>query len=123
MVVTDEFRELVSLLSNGMIWVYIGIFFLVTYLLISLLTCSFIKPLKYLGIPTIIVGVLLIIFRFTSTGIINMIVDEELNIIKIILPNLLKPMLINGIICLLVGILMIVGYKLINKYKKNEIQN
>lgn len=120
MVVSNEIKEIISFLSNGMIWVYIGVFFLISYLLISLLTWSFIKPLKYLGIPTILVGVLLIIVRFTSNIIITLINSDELNMIKVILPNLLKPMLINGIICVLIGIGMVVGYSLINKRIENK---
>ena len=43
---------------------YFLLFILVSYLLLALLTWSFIKPLKYLGIPFIVVGILTLIARF-----------------------------------------------------------
>lgn len=119
MVVSNEFKEVVSLFANGMIWIYVGIFFVLTYLFISLLTWSFIKPLKYVGIPTLIVGLLFISIRASSNVLVNIFVEGD-NLINTLMPSLLKPILINGLICFLVGLGMIVGYIFINKKTKNK---
>lgn len=115
--IPSEIQNLLKFLDNGMVWVYIGIFFIVMYLLISLLTWSFIKPLKYLGIPTMISGMLLIVIRLLARTIINLF-DLKINFINNLLPVILKPLLIYGIICTIIGILMIITYKIINKKKK-----
>lgn len=113
-------KNILTLLDKQAFWLYVIGIFVVFYLLVSLLTWSFIKPLKYLGIPTIIVGILFIIIRFVPNALLTL-VDENINFIKGLLPSILKPVLINGLVCLIVGVLMIVGYTLINKNKKEKI--
>lgn len=118
----NEIQAVLKYLDNGMVWVYIGIFFVLMYLLISLLTWSFIKPLKYLGVPTILVGILLIVIKLLSRVIANGF-GLESGIINL-LPLILKPLLIYGIVCTCIGILMIVLYRIINKKQKNkEVEN
>lgn len=116
---TVEMKQLISLVSDKTIWIYIGIFFVLMYLLISLLTWSFKKPLKYLGIPTIGVGVVFIIIRFLSVVIVGL-VDDKMAFVRLLLPSMLSPMLLNGILCTVIGIAMIVVYKLLNKKDKKE---
>lgn len=121
MTIPKELTTVLSTFNNGMIWVYIGLFLICMYLLISLLTWSFIKPLKYLGIPTCFVGVFFLIIRLSSSLVLN-IFEEKANIIKILLPSMLKPILFNGIIALLIGVLMIILYVVVNNNRKKDIQ-
>ena len=109
----------INIINNSHFYVYVIILFILFYLLISLMTWSFLKPLKYLGIPTIIAGSLFISIRFISSFIINLI--PNMSIMKYILPGMLKPILIMGICLLIFGILMFVIYILINKYAKKSI--
>ena len=117
--IPSEMQTLLKYIDNGMIWLYIAIFFILMYLLISLLTWSFIKPLKYLGIPTVLVGILLIIVRLSSSIILNF-TNIETGLITALLPLVLKPLVIYGIVCTLFGILMIVAYIIITKNLKNK---
>lgn len=119
MTVPTELKQIVSILSGGMIWIYIGIFFLLTYLFISLLTWSFLKPLKYVGIPTALVGLLFLIIRMSLSSVLGFFVEGE-SIIKVILPSMLRPILINGLICLGLGVLMVVIYIIINNKRRNK---
>lgn len=120
--IPNEIQTVLKILDNGMIWVYMTIFFTLMYLLISLLTWNFIKPLKYLGIPTTLVGLLLIIIRLLSSSIISKI-DADIELIIGLLPLILKPILINGIIFMIIGILMIVWYSIINNKQHSTIEN
>lgn len=98
-------------------------FLIVFYLLISLLTWSMIKPLKYMGIPTLIVGIICIPIYLAPNVIINFLpLDEYVNIIEKVLPLFMKPLLIYGIACFIVGLLMIIVYKIINKKRKSNIE-
>lgn len=110
----NELLEIVKILNSELLWIYFIIINIVYYGLIALLTWDIKKPLMYVGIPAIIVGSLLIIIRFS----INFFLPN--NSLLILISSALKPLLIIGIVCILVGIIMIVGYKLLNKMKKNK---
>ena len=120
MEIPEEIMKLLEIINGKMILVYVAIFIVAMYLIISFFTWSFIKPLKYLGIPTLISGIVFTIIRFIPNAFINLI-EAEYSFIKIILPSMLKPILINGILCILTGVVMIVLYSLINKSKKESI--
>ena len=111
-----ELTNIINLLNENLI-LYLIIFIVSFYLLISLLTWSFIKPLKYLGISNIVVGIVIIIIRLLLNSITNLI-PEYIKIFEIILPTIVKPLLISGIICIIIGIIMLIINYLINKYKR-----
>lgn len=117
--ISNEMMNLLSFLSGRMILLYIALFVIVMYLIISLLTWSFLKPLKYLGIPTLCVGILFIFARFFSTIMIDLL-NIKINIIKTLLPSMLSPVLINGILCTVLGLIMIIVYAVINKRIKSK---
>ena len=112
-----ELINIINLLNKNLI-LYLIIFIILFYLVISLFTWSFIKPLKYLGISNIIVGILIIIIRFLLNSIINIALPDYIKIFDIILPTIVKPLLISGIICIIIGIIMLIINYLINKYKR-----
>lgn len=117
MEIPNEMTQLLSLINSDIFFVIFGIFIIITFLLISFLTFSFVKPLLYLGIPTLISGVIFIIIRFSATFIISLF-GNTIKFINIVLPSILKPVLVNGILLLIIGIIMIIVYSLINKKKK-----
>lgn len=90
-------------------------FIIFSYLLIALLTWSLTKPLKYLSIQFIIIGIIILIFRFSVPVIITAIPQNELNMPNTIINTLLSPFLKSGIICLLAGILSMTLYIVIGK--------
>lgn len=110
-----ELVNLINILNSNFI-IYLVLFIIIFYLLISLLTWDIIKPLKYLGISNIVVGVIIIIIRFILNEVVTL-VPDYIKFVETILPTILKPILISGILCILFGIIMILAYSLINKYK------
>ena len=122
MEIPSEIQELLKFLNTNLVWLYIGLFLIFTYLLISLLTWSLLKPLKYLGIPTIVTGVLFLIVRLLSSVIVGLF-SIEFPVIKVVLPSILKPVLISGLLCMIIGIVMIVLYVVINNHLKNKNQS
>lgn len=115
----DEVIKMILKIDDVMIWVYMGLFILLMYLVIGLLTWSIIKPLKYLGIPTLITGILFIIIRFIPNIVIS-ILDVKISVIKAVLPSVLKPIFIYGISSLLIGLVMIILYNLFTKKAVNN---
>lgn len=108
----------INIITSTYFYIYAIVVFIVFYLFVSLLTWSFLKPLKYLGIPTMMAGSLFISIRFVPSIIISLI--PNMSIMKYILPSMLKPILIMGISLLIIGILMFIIYILINKYDKSK---
>lgn len=114
-----ELTNIINLLNENLT-VYLIIFIVLSYLLISLLTWSFIKSLKYLGISNIIVGIVVIVIRFLLNFITN-ILPDYINIAEVVLPTIVKPLLLSGISLIIVGIIMLIINYLIIKYKlKNK---
>lgn len=114
----ETMQLLIKYAGPKMIITYIIGFSIIMYLLISLLTWSFIKPLKYLGIPTLLVGLLLVVIRLASSFILDF-VNIDIAVVNNILPIIIKPLLTNGIMCSSIAILMLLLYSLLNKKERN----
>lgn len=112
----NELLKLAEFLNSELLWLYFIIIIVGFYAIVSLLTWNIKKPLMFLGIPSIIVGILLIILRFS----INLFVPNE-SLLKLY-NSAAKPLFVIGIICIVEGIAMIVVYKVLNKKKKQIIQ-
>lgn len=111
----NEYINIINLINSGIIYLWGIISFLFFYSIIGLLTWSLIKPLKYMGISNIIVGIMLIILRLLPYSISVLIGN---NLLERILPEIIKPIFISGICVLVLGILMILLYKFIDKRKR-----
>lgn len=104
-------------LGDKFFYISFSVLFVIFYMLIGLLTCSIIKPLKYMGIVNVIVGFIFSILKLLPYSI-KVLTGN--NLLAMILPSIIKPLFITGIIFFISGILMIVLYKLLkNKNKKN----
>lgn len=110
--------NILDLFTTNQILIFILLFIIVSYLLIALFTWSIRKPLKYLSIPLIIVGILLLTIRFAGSMIISFL-PLEINIPNTIISVILNPFLKSGIYCLLIAILFIIIYILTGKLNKN----
>lgn len=118
-------QQVLSLLSNLDITTLIMAFiilFSIFYALVSLFTWNLLKPLKYLGIPTLVVGILTLFIRFASSSIINILTNEFGDIVKQIFPFVLTPLQNIGIIFFVLGLLMLIIYAIINNKKKNNVE-
>ena len=113
-----ELVNLINLLNDNFL-VYLIIFIIAFYLMISFFTWSLLKPLQYLGISNIVIGIVIIIIRLLLNAITTLLPDY-IKIVETILPTALKPLLISGMLCITFGIIMIVVYYLINKYKNKN---
>ena len=112
---SDIILKVANLLNSDMLWVYFLVVIVVFYLIIALTTWDIKKPLIYLGIPSLLVGVILSVIRFLP----NIITIK--NSILIILNSLIKPLLITGIMCIIIGIIMIILYKILEKKHKEKL--
>lgn len=100
--VINTFSSVSGLLLYGVLFGFI----IISYLILALLTWSFIKPLKYLGIPMIIVGIILLIIRSFSSTILKVIAFLII-IPKSIISIIFMPILIMGLIYIALGICFI----------------
>lgn len=112
---SDIILKVANLLNSDMLWVYFLVVIVVFYLIIALTTWDIKKPLIYLGIPSLLVGVILSVIRFLP----NIIPIK--NSILIILNSLIKPLLITGIMCIIIGIIMVILYKILEKKHKEKL--
>lgn len=115
----NEIIKLIEFLDSGLLWIYFILMITIFYGICALLTWSFLKPLKLLGIPSIIAGIILVILRFGLEKIsVNSFIDN-------LLPSLLQPLLVIGLTCITIGIMMLVAKKLLDKknVKKDNDQN
>jgi len=112
----NELSLIVNFLSSDLMWLYFIIVLLLFYGIISLLTWSLKKPLMFLGIPTIIAGIIVILFML----LVNFLPFEEKLFEYLLL--MFKPLLTIGIVFFILGIIMLVIYKILNK-KKNTSES
>lgn len=105
--------------STLIIYIFIG-FIIFTYLLLSLLNWSFVKPLKFMGISSIIVGAIVSSLRLFS-GLLTGLIKDIIPLPEIILIGVLKPVLIIGITEIVLGILLLaLGIKFDKKIIKQQ---
>ena len=112
--------NILQIISKPQLIIGIIAFVIFSYFFIALLTWSLIKPLKYLSTSFFIIGIIILIFRFTFPTIITSVLQNELNIPSTILNVILNPFLRSGIICIIIGILFITTYIIIGKLKINK---
>ncbi|MBE6140371.1 MAG: hypothetical protein E7172_02420 [Firmicutes bacterium] len=111
---TKILLNLLDFLKSDLLFLYFLITVLGFYAIISLLTWSIKKPLIFMGIPTIINGIILVILRFSFSLFI-----PNKNLLSIY-TSALKPLLIAGITCILIGTLLIIIYKILNRNKEEK---
>ena len=111
----EKVISIIKFIQSKYMYIFIMCFIIINYLLISLLTWSFHKPLRYLSIPTMLTGITLIVTIFLPSLLINILnINLPFNLEPII-KVLLNPLLIPGILLTIIGVVMIVLYNIINK--------
>lgn len=111
-----ELINIVNLFKDNYL-LYLILFIILFYLLVSLFTWSLKKPLLYLGISNIVSGLIIIVIRILL-NFIGSFLPNYISIIDIILPSILKPILVSGIVITLIGIIMLIINYLLNKSKR-----
>lgn len=112
-----------EIIAKPQLLIFFIAFIIFSYLLIALLTWSLTKPLKYLSIPFIIIGIIILILRFCLPLIITIIPENTVNVPNSLVNVILNPFLKSGIICLLIGIIFMIVYILIGKFTKEKTAN
>ena len=111
----EKVISIIKFIQSKYMYIFIMCFIIINYLLISLLTWSFHKPLRYLSIPTMLTGITLIVTIFLPSLLINILnVNLPFNLEPII-KVLLNTLLIQGILLNIICVVMIVLYNIINK--------
>lgn len=98
-------------------------FILVSYILLGLLTWSYIKPLKYIGIPALITGVITLSLKGAVSLTVNYIAKEELELFKPFLDECGNLFVIFALIFIISGIILITLYALINYFQNKHIKD
>lgn len=115
-----EINELLSFAQNGYLLGILATLLILSYLLYALFSWSFVKPCKYIGICSIIVGILLLIIKFGNSFVIDAVLSD-ITIPSSLLGTVFKPFLIMGIIYILLGIALLVVQNFY--YKKKSKKN
>ena len=113
-------EAIINFLTSGAILTAFICVIAVSYLIIGLLTWSFIKPLKYLGVCSTIVGLVGFVLKLLLSYIVDILDIEGIGIVKSIILASGNVFLKYAVIFLVVGILLEVLYYVINKTLKSN---
>lgn len=104
-------------ISPYMIYIIVIGYVVISYLLLALLNWNFITPFKEIGLSLLFNGIIELVIRFILLPLIpfNKVFSNPDVVINIIA----KPLLIIGIVCIVLGIILIV-INAINKKKKED---
>ncbi len=120
---SDQFKNEIEILSSSYFLLAIICCFIIIYFTISLFRWSLYKPLIWVGIPTIIIGALLMISYFVQLIGIKYIISTngtiEVFIIKL-LETTFIDILITGAIVTVIGIIITTVYSKIKKNKEKQ---
>lgn len=106
-----EINRVLSFVQNGaLIWVF-AVFLVISYLLFALSNWSFVKPCKYIGICSIIVGVIFLMIKFSNFVVIDLVISN-ISIPSSLIASFFKPILIMGIVYIFIGIGLIILHNL-----------
>ncbi len=95
-------------------------FMLASYILLGLLTWSFVRPLKYIGVTSIITGIITLSLKGGVYLTVNYFARDELELFKPFLDECGNLFAIIGTIFIASGIILIVIHKIIDYfYQKN----
>ena len=108
--------SIIGVIASSYIWMIFGLVVVVFYLLIALFTWSFVKPFKFLGVPSIIAAFM---FLFMYFGVAFL--PKEVSFVALF-TAVLKPFLTMGVVCLVMGITMMVLAKVLDNVLKNRIK-
>ena len=115
-----EISDILKYANFGTLFGILVAVLVISYLLFALFTWNFIKPCKYIGVSSIVVGCLLLVIRFANSFVLDLVVPD-ISIPNSVLSTVFKPLLIMGIIYIFVGIALIVLQHLYFKKKNTNI--
>lgn len=117
MQIQDNVLNIINIVNSiNLYYVFIPLL-VIFYFLFALFTWSFLKPLKYIGSANITTGLMFMSIKLISPIVNSLKIN---NVIKEILPTVINPLFISGIICFLSGILLMIIYYVINKIIKKK---
>lgn len=116
----SDITRIIRLLDLLFSYKFIILFILVLlaiYFLVALFTWSFLKPVKYLGIPTIACGIVSVLVPFAADFALEAMLGDAY-LVSLVTSTVTSYYLKAGIVLLIVGTLMLVLYYLVNKKLK-----
>jgi len=113
----STYIDIINFINSQNIYLYIIGLFVLFYIIIGLLTWNIIKPLKYIGIVHIIVGIIFMVLKLLPYSI-SVLYENKL--LEMILPTVIKPIFIIGLYIFGSGLLMVILYRIIKKIKDKE---
>ena len=110
------------LTGPGLILSFIG-FILLSYIILGLLTWSFVRPLKYLGITSIITGFITLTLKGGVYLTVNYFAKDDLELFKPFLDECGNLFAILGIIFIVCGIILVVIHKIVEHFSQKKLEN
>lgn len=117
MQIPSNILNIINIVSSINLYYAFFIIFIFFYFIFALCTWSFIKPLKFIGSVNITVGIMFMSIKLISPIINSLNIN---NMIKEVLPVIIDPLFISGIVSLSFGILLLIIYELINMISKKK---
>ena len=117
-------KQISNFLSSPTFIIVFIIFLILSYFLIKLLTGSYLKPLKYLGIPCLITGIFTISLKWVINLIKEYLTQNNLGILNTVMETFKDIFVKFGLIFIAIGLLSLIIYFILNKVlnnKKNEL--
>lgn len=117
MQIPSNILNIINIVSSINLYYAFFMIFILFYFIFALCTWSFIKPLKYIGSVNVTVGIMFMSIKLISPLINSLNIN---NMIKEVLPVIIDPLFISGIVSLSSGILLLVIYAIINMIIKKR---
>lgn len=110
-----------SWLASGAFIYFLLVFLAFSYGIVALMTWSPLKPLKYLGFPTIVVGVVGLITQNGFTQLLPELLEGvSEKVAVLVIDHGISYFMWSSIMCIVIGILMEVLYFTINGLLKKK---
>lgn len=123
---TENIDEVIGYIYHEDLKTYFIIGVVITLVLLIVLTFSFYKPLLFLSLPTVILGMILSVISIVLKVIINFVIKANgtvEHIIKNVFNEVTFDILKMGLIYVFIGIVLYIIYKILKKvlYKEKDV--
>ena len=123
---TENIDEVIGYIYHEDLKTYFVVGIIITLVLLFILTFSFYKPLLFLSLPTVILGMILSIISIVLKVIINFVIKANgtvEHIIKNVFNEVTFDILKMGLIYVVIGIVLYIIYKILKKilYKEKDV--
>ena len=121
--VVSTVNSFFMLFGNLPFWANCIIVVVIFYLLLALFTMSLLKPLKFLGVPSMVSGIVFVGLRFAAPVVVSGAFGsfpEAGKIVNSALGTIIDNIMYGGIICFGGGLVLVIVHAIINRILKKK---